>query len=232
MSKMSFAEYLRGKRVVLVGPAGSIAGMSQGKLIDSYDVVVRMKRATIPGEMQSDYGSKTNVLYVTMQRWMFDPNKDFGKWKAAGVTWVIMSRRKKTRHNYLVDLGVHKAFSYRRIPKVTYRRIRQGGGGTLPLAGNVCIGDLLRFEYRELYLTGFTYYRDPRFSTHYPGFQPPDVAAKWDDAHVLRAHNDPSPKSGSRHYTPPQVKYIAQLISNEPRCRVDPVFRRVIESVL
>ena len=38
-----YFDYLKGKRVALIGPAKSVEGTRQGSVIDDYDVVVRIK---------------------------------------------------------------------------------------------------------------------------------------------------------------------------------------------
>lgn len=51
--------YLKDKRVAFVGPAPYMKGLGQGKLIDSYDVVVRIQHG-IPNE--EDYGTRTDII--------------------------------------------------------------------------------------------------------------------------------------------------------------------------
>lgn len=52
-------EYLKGKRVALVGPAPYLQGKNKGKLIDEHDVVVRIQNG-IPSI--EDYGSRTDIV--------------------------------------------------------------------------------------------------------------------------------------------------------------------------
>ena len=55
---MDYAGYLSGKRVVLVGPAASLAGQGKGQWIDEHDVVVRLNLASpVPDECKADVGS-------------------------------------------------------------------------------------------------------------------------------------------------------------------------------
>ena len=56
-------EYLQGKRVALVGPAPYLMGQNKGKLIDSYDVVVRIQPEIFS---TPDYGSRTDVIQSCM----------------------------------------------------------------------------------------------------------------------------------------------------------------------
>ena len=56
-------EYLQGKSIALVGPAPYLVGQNKGKLIDSYDVVVRIQPEIFCIE---DYGSRTDVIQSCM----------------------------------------------------------------------------------------------------------------------------------------------------------------------
>ena len=65
-----YNEYLRGKRVAIVGPSKHLLGSGHGPRIDDYDVVVRFKwHKLLPfgewkgGKFVKDIGSKTNVIY-------------------------------------------------------------------------------------------------------------------------------------------------------------------------
>lgn len=55
----------RGKTVALVGPSGHLAAQSLGETIDSFDVVIRFNGLPTP-EVWSDYGSRTDVLFLNM----------------------------------------------------------------------------------------------------------------------------------------------------------------------
>tara|TARA_A100001391_G_scaffold73126_2_gene47007 strand:- start:7336 stop:8619 length:1284 start_codon:yes stop_codon:yes gene_type:complete len=58
-----FENYVRGKRVALVGPAPYLMGKSRGKLIDDHDIVVRIQPEIYDPE---DYGSRTDVIQSCM----------------------------------------------------------------------------------------------------------------------------------------------------------------------
>ena len=52
-------EYLRDKRVAIVGPAPYLTGLGKGKIIDNYDVVVRVQTEIADPK---DYGSRTDIV--------------------------------------------------------------------------------------------------------------------------------------------------------------------------
>ena len=58
----SFKSFLKGKKAVLVGPAGYLEGQGKGSWIDEFDVVVRINYS-IMNDNYEDYGQRTDVLY-------------------------------------------------------------------------------------------------------------------------------------------------------------------------
>ena len=60
-----FYEYLRGKRVVVVGPSKGSSCVRQGSHIDSFDVVIRIKDTYVKPEERVFLGTRTDVCYTT-----------------------------------------------------------------------------------------------------------------------------------------------------------------------
>ena len=61
-------DYLEGKNVILIGPCNSLIGKNLGDFIDSFDIVVRIKRGyPVPESLYQDLGTKTNLLYTTLR---------------------------------------------------------------------------------------------------------------------------------------------------------------------
>ena len=60
----SFVEWVTGKRVAIVGPAASAEMFENGSLIDSHDIVCRIKSFYVPEEKRHIYGSRTDILYT------------------------------------------------------------------------------------------------------------------------------------------------------------------------
>ena len=61
-------DILNDKRIILVGPCKSLIGKKLGNYIDSFDIVVRVKRGyPVPEHLQEDLGTKTNLLYTTLR---------------------------------------------------------------------------------------------------------------------------------------------------------------------
>ena len=61
----AFASYVAGKTVAIVGPSSTAMGLGEGELIDSFDIVARVKSFKYPTAMQIDLGVRTDILYTT-----------------------------------------------------------------------------------------------------------------------------------------------------------------------
>lgn len=148
ISDEDFNYYLKGKRVVLVGPASSMIGRGQGEFIDSFDVVIRtnnMINALIGNEIaQKDFGSRTDILYVnvTYERDMLESWR-MRDWINKGLKYVCRK------------MG-------RRLPEEVFIPWRRISPSPLPpptaFLGTRAIHDLLQFDLKELYVTGMDAY--------------------------------------------------------------------------
>jgi hypothetical protein len=68
LADKQYYDYLKNKRIIMVGPAPYLEGQKLGKEIDSYDVVVRINHGILLSKNNpEDYGSRTDVLYVNQK---------------------------------------------------------------------------------------------------------------------------------------------------------------------
>ena len=178
-----YSKFLKGKRVVLVGPANTTKETKQKDIIEGYDIVIRMNLAyKIPNKMQEDIGKRVDVLYCALSDYYYN-KKIFTK-----------NRMLKFKNNikWIISTGVHrgnilKLASYNKVAKSGIG-IRQMGKAdskfvssklkSKPTVGILSIYDLLSQDVSELYLTGFTFYnfmlsKDQRRNRYYySGYSP------------------------------------------------------------
>ena len=77
MSLHTFFSYLNNKRVIIVGPSPSLIGKNLGKMIDEYDIIIRIKRSfPVDNTLVNDLGKKTNILITSLK---VNPVKDMNK---------------------------------------------------------------------------------------------------------------------------------------------------------
>ena len=60
----AYAEYLKNKKVVIVGPAPHLLDSENGNIIDDFDIVIRINKSfPVKKDMQMYLGSRTDIIY-------------------------------------------------------------------------------------------------------------------------------------------------------------------------
>jgi len=163
-SNYRLTEYLKGKRVVLVGPSPHLKGQKLGKVIDGYDVVCRVNEVS-PFGLEEDYGSRTDIIFHAC-------HKD-------GVGNFITSLKKmgsKLKDTEFLIAPQRTADPY--VKEGRYKKALSGVGcsikflsmddwfwnlcseqvGTHPNTGILAMLLLARSALKELFITGFSFY--------------------------------------------------------------------------
>lgn len=210
----AYRRYLRGKNVVLVGPASTLRGQGLGEFIDSHDVVVRLNHAwPLPEELKPDIGSRIDVIYHNLnplnqrirRRHVLRMRQDGTRWMISSHPANRIRYRRRQRRFRLVNKGLLR---FRAVPGSLIRRLRRRVG--FPNSGMVAIVDLLRFPIQSLHVTGFSFYTTGY--DMYPNYRriPRRLA--------LRNHNQ------RRHKA-----YLARLLRRESRLTVDPFIEEILK---
>ena len=168
------AEWLRGRRVALVGNAQSLLDTVFGSQIDSMDFVVRMNHGVILKPISQ--GSRTDILAMSCRMSepdllrQFDPKVIFWMtprwWHIAPYSRQVMQRV--------------SFFSHRDWKQLSRERL----DGRRPSTGFMTAQLLLQLGAREVHLFGFDFGRTPTFYNAPDYKTPHDYAA---EARQLRA---------------------------------------------
>ena len=172
---MNYSDFLKNKRIALIGPSQSVEGTLMGEYVDSFDVVIRMIRPSnitflIPDRLKQDIGTRVDVVYSN-----FD----------------IPSCPNLSYFNYLKEHGVKYVNSTRHIQEIPfYPQIKNniiasdmlynnpstekytGWSSSLkssPHSGFCILFDILSFDIKELYILGYSFYKDlavPEWLSH------------------------------------------------------------------
>lgn len=163
---MKYADFLKNKRVAVIGPSQSSIGCGLGAEIDSYDVVVRLlpSNANLEEMINKNYkdvGSTTDVLYSNFDQ-LFLSSENTLKVKLQGVKYLNCTRPVSElgslwEHSKKI-LDMHDIF-YCPVDQVKYHNCSRMLKCS-PHKGFSAIMDLLSYEIKELYVVGFSFYKD------------------------------------------------------------------------
>jgi hypothetical protein len=164
---MSFCleDFVKDKRVVIVGPAKSINDTKQGKFIDSFDIVVRFNNS-IPINKQNneDVGIRTDILCSCLEEHRLSGGDIKPElWKNEGVKWVLSAYPKElwyVKNNYNEFVRRNRGAINHHVVELDFFEGLEEELGTRPTTGYLGITYLLSMNIKELYVTGITFCSD------------------------------------------------------------------------
>lgn len=204
------AELIKGKRIALVCPGPNLVGSNDGELIDSYDVVIRVnQKFEMSDELKKDYGSRGDILIgsfnvnnvVECMRNM-DYIKGFKRIICVMPSSPIIGGHPTINFfNHLTSIGVKNTrLDDRYIYKEFYNV------GTVPNSGLMAILMLMNYDFKELYITGLTFYNMGKFGDIYNDEYKKSVGRVADqNSHDHKIHQQP-----------PQIKCLQDLHKKYP----------------
>ncbi len=176
---MNFAEFVKGKSAVLVGPANYTQGLGLGKTTDSYDLIIRINEGPwLASRHPVDLGSKTDILYHNLHKRYFyrlikdgGYNKDRGsiqqlavdRWCKQGVSWVVgphpwlWNERDGKELAAACESLLPDGIERRKELCVKYKELAAIHGFS-PSTGILGVWDILQYEIDSLHVMGLTFF--------------------------------------------------------------------------
>jgi len=177
-------QFLQGKNVIVVGPAQTLLGTGQGRMIDAYDLVVRFNTVIeylpFPEDLAQDVGTRTDILYsnndVLMHgivgqnrvthdqfvrqtnelgiKWIIGTNNDFS-YRAAAVSPPRCYAEREEFQRFIADRKIRSEFRMLfSLPDLVMKWMNGYVGRT----GFLSLVDLLRYGVNRLHIVGMTFY--------------------------------------------------------------------------
>lgn len=213
-----FKEYLKNKKVILVGPADHV---NDGKFIDSYDVVVRMNKGIDMIQYHDRYGSRTDILYHVVNQHIENggilENNKIKNSKFIRLSYPIFKLTDETSFKNIgtlrdyLNLDGIELNNLSIIDKNEYINF-ENQILTRPNCGTVAIKDLLDSELKELYITGFTL-----FKTNYADVYRNLVDGKTDTGNQAQLRM----KTAGNHDQNKILNYYKKKLLNNNRVKMD-----------
>ena len=169
-NQKNYGEFLKNKRVVIVGPADYVSSLNINSLINNYDLIVRVNKG-LKQQGKNNSGDRTDILYHVVNTHIENggpldlkfkghlrfvhPILDLYEntsFKNIGTIrdFFQIFEDKKTFNHIKNNFSVVNKNKYIEMEKMLKSRPNGGVGAIL---------DLLNFDIKELYITGFTLFQ-------------------------------------------------------------------------
>jgi len=162
LKNQKLINFIKGKRVCIVGPANYLLGSSRGELIDSYDIVVRINTAHFAypfSEMLAqDIGSKFDMLFIGAHL------ESQERYKATYVESMLKSSVACIAHSpfhWNTGFSVFEKCDNKLIhiwEMDMFECAKKKLGGNQPRTGFFAMLNVLSCDPKEVFVTGFTMY--------------------------------------------------------------------------
>ncbi len=219
-------EKFSGKRIAVVGPADSAYDELKGEYIDQFDYVIRINKALITWKPENEkyIGTKTDILVHSFLEDEFTGggHMDFDLFRKHKVRYILNA--KHNFKNYRDILNIYKKYlTCNKIYLLSKQRVKDcdfffKNYGFGPTNGFRAIFMVMNSKPKEIYITGFTFYKTP-YADGYRD-QLKDMTINFEHMKKRGAHN-------------PDLEYsvfLKLLNSCENKVILDSRLRKIVEN--
>jgi len=179
ISDKNYNNFIKDKRIVIVGPSNNTNQTNQRNMIENYDIVVRLNKTfNIPVSKQKDIGKRTDILYNSMnttdypgennidKQIIYELKRNRIKYISIPYPFIYPFEKDITKfiqtNENMIPYHIINIHLYKYIINVLKNR---------PYTGTCAILDILSYPIKELYITGIDcyinkYYEEYRTISH------------------------------------------------------------------
>jgi len=231
---MFFEDYIKDKRVALVGPASQTEIMSLGPLIDSYDIVARIGYYYPSDPAQT--GSRTDIICENF--WFWDPKYApmhidkkglYDLWVKEGTKWVYYVWPDSSGYTEFKVMNQRRMQLYNMSDGVS-KEIRQKYTRN-PTKGICAILGLSFLPLKELFLVGFSASHGFGYRKQYvdnPFNMPSGMSGYLDPNETSKRLNETTlSKNNTDHDIKTEFMVMKRLVDGK-RITADPWLQKVL----
>ncbi len=161
-----------GKRVAIIGAADSAINTGLGAYIDEFDIIVRINRGPLlveDSKLQKDIGTRTDVLFTYENLSKYDAgvnDRIFNDLKEQGLKHMIVVMLWQKFPLRFIYTFFKKNFEklaagvkYYFFPATDFNELKKRLSGKTATTGFAAIYAIFQSEFKECYITGFTFFR-------------------------------------------------------------------------
>ena len=181
VSEETIRNFFKGKRVAIIAPSPSVRQNPNGNEIDKYDIIVRINRNwKYSSDLNKYVGTRTDVVYNCIEpdpecggTIDFDYVKSNLKYIAISIPIIHnQNHRDDIFHNNNM-INKYRQFVNNNNNRVNYYIINKNLYNmydnilkSRPNTGFMAILDILSYDIKELYIKGFTFFKDGYLSNY------------------------------------------------------------------
>lgn len=226
---LQYNEFLKDKKVIVVGPSPSLEGSGKGNQIDDYDIVVRINKAfPVEEGLESDIGSRTDIHYHCLHtnpacggEIFYEEMKNQNVLvscpypKYIGPFYGDVISFEKENKKWKLPFHCINDDYYIGIANMLHTR---------PNSGTMAIMDLLAYDLKELHITGFTWFRDgwrKSYKDHCEIF--------GEEEGKRKREKELSGEFDGNHKQKPQEDLVREIYLNDDRVFIDDVMKSILK---
>lgn len=240
-----FSEYVKDKKIIIVGPSKFLEGKKRGKAIDSYDVIIRLNNnypIYLNRRVQQDVGTRTDILYHT---------------GAIKKVLELASKKYKISKSYLLEADRIKFFVSKRDPikgsqsekkyisdfmnifredikvitihKEFLLNLRKRLKNTDPNMSTISFAHLKKFKFKSCKIIGCDFY-STGYNKSY--FLPNTLKFDYKKKKLVRKDGKKRRKPKIPHNIKIQIKFLLELLKDDKRFEIEDIkkWREIIDS--
>jgi len=156
-------DIFKAKRIIIIGPASSAISYMSGKDIDKFDFIIRINKSPLMLKGKEDsIGSRTDILYHCFFEDLKDGGGpiDFIKLANQQNKFIVYSYSEPSQEAiFFKTVLKYPGKSFCRVKKDFYEEIKKDYPAKWPTTGLQAILHLMDSDFKELHITGFTFFR-------------------------------------------------------------------------
>jgi hypothetical protein len=240
VSDESIRSFFKGKRVAIIAPSPSVRETANGDEIDKYDIVVRVnKNWKYNSDLNQYVGKRTDIVYNCINPDPecggiidFDYVKNNLKYIAISVPTINdKSHRDGMFHNNTV-INYYNKFIKSNNNRCKYYIVNKNLYNmydnilkSRPNTGFMAILDILSYDVKELYIKGFTFFKDGYLSN----YRNTIFGEKTDEKSSASKVNNIIKKCGN-HDIDKQINLFKKIYySKKSIIKLDPAMKRILD---
>lgn len=239
VSEDNIRNFFKGKRVAIIAPSPSVRETENGDEIDKYDIIVRInKNWKYSPELNKYVGTRTDIVYNCINpdpecggNIDFDYVKNNLKYIAISIP-VINDQQHRDRmfHNNNV-MDQYRQFVLNNNNRVKYYIVNKNLYNmydnilkSRPNTGFMAILDILSYDIKELYIKGFTFFKDGYLSN----YRNTVFGEKTDEKSSASKVNNAIHQRGN-HDIDKQINLFKNIYEkNKNKIKIDPAMKRIL----